>query len=245
MSTIGINIKKIRSVKGLNQTAFANLFGLTRANIGSYEELRAEPKIDTIIKIATHYKIPIDKLVRKELTVNEISNFDIFSKVPSYHTEKQPKGIKLVNQNDLKDYPKLKKDTKYLSNLQSINLPIQHIKAKNIIIFNEGNTLFSGKDSFYHGDFLYLEAIENKTSSFLGVIVDAEQFHKGLITIHKNKISIQPLNNNNDKREILYTDQLEIWEIKGKFTTEISHENTLVTQLKNIEERLRKIEQEK
>ena len=60
MSVVGINIKKIRGVKGLNQTDFANLFGLTRANIGSYEELRAEPKIDTIIKIATYYKLPID-----------------------------------------------------------------------------------------------------------------------------------------------------------------------------------------
>lgn len=40
MSKVGRNIKKIRSVKGLSQQAFAYLFSLTRGNISSYEELR-------------------------------------------------------------------------------------------------------------------------------------------------------------------------------------------------------------
>ncbi len=78
MSYIGKNIKKIRTVKKINQADFADLFGLARASVGSYEEGRAEPKIDTIIAIANHFGISIDLLLNKELTVNELYRFDIF-----------------------------------------------------------------------------------------------------------------------------------------------------------------------
>jgi transcriptional regulator with XRE-family HTH domain len=55
MSKIGSNIRKIRTVKGLNQSQFAELFDLNRARIGAYEEGRAEPKIDVVIEIAKYF----------------------------------------------------------------------------------------------------------------------------------------------------------------------------------------------
>jgi transcriptional regulator with XRE-family HTH domain len=85
MSVIGQNIKKIRSVKGYSQSDFAELFGMKRASIGSYEEGRAEPKIGTIIEIANHFGISIDDLLTKELSVNDLYRFDIFRKELSGH----------------------------------------------------------------------------------------------------------------------------------------------------------------
>ncbi|MFD1771896.1 helix-turn-helix domain-containing protein [Sphingobacterium suaedae] len=76
MSQIGNNIKKLRKVKGLSQQAFADLFGLTRGNISSYEELRAEPKIEVMLQIAKYFSIPVAELLEKQLTVNEILNFE-------------------------------------------------------------------------------------------------------------------------------------------------------------------------
>lgn len=75
MTYIGKNIRKIRGVKKLSQQAFADLFGLTRANIGSYEEGRAEPKITTIVEIANKFSLDVEAILNKELKVNEISNF--------------------------------------------------------------------------------------------------------------------------------------------------------------------------
>ncbi len=80
MSYVGKNIKKIRSVKNLNQTKFAELFDLKRASIGAYEEGRAEPKIGTITEIAKYFGITIDDLLNKELSVNDLYHFDIFQK---------------------------------------------------------------------------------------------------------------------------------------------------------------------
>ena len=72
---IGKNFKKLRLFKSLNQTEFADLFEVTRSAIGSYEEGRAEPKLDTLIKVADHFKLKVDDIVRKELTVNQIAGF--------------------------------------------------------------------------------------------------------------------------------------------------------------------------
>lgn len=75
MSYFGKNIRKIRSVKSLSQQAFAELFDLKRGTLGAYEEGRSEPKIETLIKIANHFSIPVDDLLTKELTVNTLLKF--------------------------------------------------------------------------------------------------------------------------------------------------------------------------
>lgn len=75
MGHIGKNIKKIRNVKGLSQQAFADLFELTRGNISSYEEMRAEPKIDILLEIAKYFGIPLEDFIQKDLSVNEMLHF--------------------------------------------------------------------------------------------------------------------------------------------------------------------------
>lgn len=76
MTKIGANIKKIRTTKGLSQQAFAELFELTRGNISSYEESRAEPRIETVIRIANYFCIPVDRFITDQLTINEILKFN-------------------------------------------------------------------------------------------------------------------------------------------------------------------------
>lgn len=70
------NIKKLRLFKGLNQTEFAALFDLKRSSIGAYEEGRAEPKLEALIKISNYFDLPIDEIVKGELTVNQIARFE-------------------------------------------------------------------------------------------------------------------------------------------------------------------------
>jgi len=76
MSYFGANIKKIRIVKKINQSEFGNLFGLTRAAVGSYEEGRAEAKIDKIIEISDYFGLTLDQILKKKLSINEILHFD-------------------------------------------------------------------------------------------------------------------------------------------------------------------------
>lgn len=75
MTRIGANIKKIRTTKGLSQQAFAELFELTRGNISSYEENRAEPRIETVVQIANYFCIPLDQFITRNLSINEILRY--------------------------------------------------------------------------------------------------------------------------------------------------------------------------
>lgn len=97
-SILSKNIKKLRLFKSLNQTQFAELFGIKRASIGAYEEGRAEPKLDTLLKISGYFKLTLDELIVKELTVNQIAKFDkAFAKAntpPSNVVEKEIKALK-------------------------------------------------------------------------------------------------------------------------------------------------------
>lgn len=77
MSKIGSNIRKIRTVKGLSQSQFAELFNLNRARIGAYEEGRAEPKIDVVLEIAKYFSIPLNEIFTKDLTVNQLTRFKL------------------------------------------------------------------------------------------------------------------------------------------------------------------------
>lgn len=105
----GKNIKKIRSIKKLSQVAFAEMFGLKRSSIGSYEEERAEPKLEIIIKIAKYFNISVDSLVNREITVNELYNFHLPDEIidnnkgaKKIQEQKQLiKDISLVSSNDI------------------------------------------------------------------------------------------------------------------------------------------------
>ncbi|MBL0744689.1 helix-turn-helix domain-containing protein [Chryseolinea lacunae] len=76
MTKIGANIKKIRTTKGLSQQAFAELFELTRGNISSYEENRAEPRIETVMQIANHFCIPLNQFITQSLSIHEILKYN-------------------------------------------------------------------------------------------------------------------------------------------------------------------------
>ena len=93
MSFIGKNIKKIRTVKGLNQTDFGKMFNLTRGSIGSYEEGRAEPKIETLKEIAKKFSITLDGIITTELTVNQLSGFSPEDVVTFKASEKGAVGL--------------------------------------------------------------------------------------------------------------------------------------------------------
>jgi len=75
-SILSKNIKKLRAFKNITQSEFSDLFDIKRSSIGAYEEGRAEPKLETLIKMSDYFNLSIDDLVKKELTINKITKFD-------------------------------------------------------------------------------------------------------------------------------------------------------------------------
>lgn len=109
MTYFGTNLKKIRQIKGLSQQAFAELIDLNRGVISSYEEGRAEPKIETLLRIANYFGIPTDDIISKPLTVNQLANFELIE--DSISSFEQHKSIELqqINANGEKKEVDLQK----------------------------------------------------------------------------------------------------------------------------------------
>lgn len=216
MSNIGYNIKKLRNVKGLSQQAFAELFNLTRGNISSYEEMRAEPKIDIALKIANYFSIPLSNLIDKKLSVNEILNFnDYFEANTSIAPPKNLAGIPFLSRervflakelhDNLESIPKiffpLYGQENYLAVENSHFIP-KHIEANN----EENNILFFGM--------LQVDNLHTLTDKF-GLYFSKEDFFIGKFQQNGTEISLVL---NEWKSQPVSIDQLgDFWKLEGKY----------------------------
>jgi transcriptional regulator with XRE-family HTH domain len=142
MTYFGTNLKKIRQIKGLSQQAFAELIDLNRGVISSYEEGRAEPKIETLLRIATYFGIPTDDIILKPLTVNQLANFTLIEE-----------SIAAINDEKSYNFKELKSDGSKKS------LELQKIFAKFDLVFFVDESL--ANESIYEKDaVLFLKEIE-------------------------------------------------------------------------------------
>ncbi|WP_053073291.1 helix-turn-helix domain-containing protein [Chryseobacterium sp. FH2] len=147
MSFFGTNIKKIRQVRGLSQKAFADLFELNRGVISSYEEGRAEPKIDTLLKVANYFNLNLDKLLTETLQVNQLASGSDIDRLMFANDHNVQNTIVDTNIND----PNAIVLQKILA---SVDLVYE---------FTPKNNLLS---KYQYGDILFLnKADENKDSS--------------------------------------------------------------------------------
>ncbi|MCW1964412.1 helix-turn-helix domain-containing protein [Chryseobacterium viscerum] len=138
MSFFGSNIKKIRQVKGLSQKAFADLFDLNRGVISSYEEGRAEPKIETILKVANHFNLNLDKFLTETLQASQLgsaSNTDQLMLFPEF-----------TNQND--------KETQITT--ESSNLSILQKILASVDLIYEFTTEKHLLPQYQYGDVVFL-----------------------------------------------------------------------------------------
>lgn len=173
MSFFGTNIKKIRQVKGLSQKAFADLFDLNRGVISSYEEGRAEPKIETILKVANHFNLNLDKLLTETLQVNQlvsVSDIDQLMLFPE-----------LAIQNSKATQDKLEKDTPGAAIVQKILASVDMVyeftsEAKLLPQYQYGDILFLNKTDlkkdpvnnllvYIQGQLQYASELQNLTAN--------------------------------------------------------------------------------
>lgn len=160
MTYFGTNLKKIRQIKGLSQQAFAELIDLNRGVISSYEEGRAEPKIETLLRIANYFGIPTDDIISKPLTVNQLANFELIED-----------SISSIEQNIS---PELQQIT---SNGEKKVMDLQKIFAKFDLVYIVDKKL--ADTSMYDEDtVLFLKAVKEESNSATYLSLD-----KGKATI--------------------------------------------------------------
>ena len=185
MTHIGKNIKKIRNVKGLSQQAFAELLDLTRGNISSYEESRAEPKIEIMMKIANFFSIPLSDLIEKDLSVNELLHYNprFVVETEKLKTSRRFATIPFVSALYINIYIQYRNDITFMQKLPLLTLPCNAVSGLIAIELQDPNLLPAGF-GFRSGDILVFEqvTIENihRITGKLGMMADTDSLKFGI-----------------------------------------------------------------
>jgi len=151
MSKISNNIRFLRTSRALTQEQFADELNVSRSRIGSYEEGRSEPPIDMLITLSDYFKLPIDVLVKNDLSKSNNSSFIevanhrvLFPVCVDEHNENL---IELIPIKASAGYLNGYSDPEYIEQLQKFKLPFipsgKHrafpIKGDSMLPINEGS----------------------------------------------------------------------------------------------------------
>lgn len=71
MSNAGKNLRHLRKLKNWTQEEFANKIQIKRSLLGAYEEERAEPKIEVLEQVSIMFKLSLEELLFKDLTLEK------------------------------------------------------------------------------------------------------------------------------------------------------------------------------
>lgn len=195
MTQIGKNIKKIRNVRGLSQQAFADLFDLTRGNISSYEEYRADPKIEVVIKIANFFSIPLSDFIEKDLSVNELLHYNagLVLETEKLKIAQQLIKIPYIPILYIDDYVKRYTDEDFIHELPHLIIPCN--SKFDLLAFEVDNQENMPSGFNYHtGDIIIYERVEkeniHRIIDKLGLLVDSDGLRIGVYLEKEGKTAL-------------------------------------------------------
>ncbi|NAS31237.1 helix-turn-helix domain-containing protein [Flavobacteriaceae bacterium R38] len=249
MSFFGKNIKKIRSVKGLSQQAFAELFDLKRGTLGAYEEGRSEPRIETIIKIANHFSIKIDTLLTSEITVNELLKFkgDLTTYAQNVKQE-QFSPIPCITENNTVDYVSHYNNESFIKELPAIHLPVNPTKEfRGLTISNLEMT--NHDKGFYPKDIVIGEKVPNTVIKKLNngelvFILTEDKLIFRRLYITKSQLILRADHKNIEDLKFTISEIKELWKVRYVFCRRIPEfTSDFQDKLSMIEEELLKMKE--
>jgi len=246
MSIIGKNIRKIRTVKKLSQAAFAEIFNLARPSVGAYEEERSEPKLENVIQIANYFGISIDSLLTKELTINDLYNFNM-------HLEEDVKRNATVEKKAVIGEDFIKSvfvpgdkrfeyivhinNRDFISSLPKVLVPKHH--DKNIRAFEM--TSDDMHDNFHGinlGDLVFgkkMSAPYKFEKGKLHIIISKEKIIIRRVKSRKDQLDLIPDNSNFNPIEIAKGEVIEAWEVIGYFSQKIEAPTLISERIMHLE----------
>ncbi|MDR2039301.1 MAG: helix-turn-helix domain-containing protein [Bacteroidales bacterium] len=195
MSRIGKNIKKIRNVKGLSQQAFADIFQLSRGNVSSYEELRADPKIEVVVEIAKYFGIPLDDFIQKDLSVNELLKYNtgLVLETEDLKRNHRMTGIPYVSAAYLPDYIDNYRDEAFIRKLPHIVIP-SNARFGLMAFEIEDQESLPENFEYKNGDILFYERVvkENihRIKGRFGLMVDHSGIKNGVYREQNGQMSL-------------------------------------------------------
>ncbi len=216
---IARNIAHLRKLRKLSQVAFARELGITKSRIGAYEESRAAPPLELLIKLSDYFKLPIDVLVKKDLTKGKeeptIEIGDQRVLFPIIVDEHNNDLIEIVPAKASAGYLNGYADPEYIESLQLMKLPFIPT-GKHRAFPIRGDSMLPLKDgSYVVGKFV--EDVRDIKDGNTYVIISKDEgivYKRLYYHDHNNRHTLKLASDNKvyDPYEIRISDILEIWE---------------------------------
>ncbi|MEO9474498.1 MAG: LexA family transcriptional regulator [Cyclobacteriaceae bacterium] len=221
MASIAENIKYLRKQAGHTQEQFANEVGIKRSLVGAYEEGRAEPRLQTLLKIGKVLGVTSDDLISKDLTTDKPSPVSVKEKVKilSITVDKEDnENIELVPQKAAAGYLNGYSDPGYLTELPKFHLPMLPKNATYRAFEIVGDSMLPiSSGSVIIGK--YLESIKEIKNGKTYILLTSKEgvVYKRIFNYveEKGKLYLVSDNKSYSAYEISPEDVMEIWEAKA------------------------------
>jgi transcriptional regulator with XRE-family HTH domain len=249
-SMIAKNIKKLRGGKNLTQSQLADKLGLNRSVIGAYEEGRAEPRMSTLITIASYFNVSLDELVLNDLAKsNEVKGFSgdaalrVLPITVDRATDKEL--ITVVPVKAAAGYLDGYGDVDYIENLPRFSMPIQELpQDQSLRLFQiAGDSMLPLPDGAYVlGSFVDdIAAAGGGDPHIVVTRNDGIVFKRVENRVH-NKGTFRMISENTvfEPYDLAIEEVVEIWKARAYILFDLP--NTTVDRFKEIQSTLERIE---
>jgi transcriptional regulator with XRE-family HTH domain len=218
------NLRFFRKRKGLTQTALAEALGITRAAVGSYEEGRAEPRLDLLKKFCDFLEVDPRHMIAPNRILEE-ADYASGSKIRLLTI---PKGADsgnalLVPHKAAAGYLDGFDDPRFMSELPHVHLPMRQFKGLGTLrVFEiEGESMLPiPSGAFVIGAYVQDWRKLNGRQACL-VISRTEGLVFKKVKFSGNKISLSSLNPSFSSFDRDVEDILEIWKAVGYISLQL------------------------
>ena len=226
MKVVAKNIRHLRRLKKLTQEVLAEDLSVTRSRISSYEENRSAPTIDMLIKLSDYFKVPIDILLRNDLTKAKDSSFiEIGNQrvlFPIAVDDDNNNLIEVVPVKASAGYLAGYDDPEYIEQLEKIKLPFLPT-GKHRAFPIKGDSMSPMKEgSFVIGRFIEdrTEIISGKT--YVLITLNDGMVYKRIVNQIKDNNTLLLISDNKNYKafEVSIDEVLELWEFTCSINTQ-------------------------
>jgi len=127
MNFIANNIKHLRELKGQTQEYFASELNVSRERVASYEQGRSSPPVELLVAISDYFKLPIDVLIKNDLSKAEDTSFIHIGKqrilFPIKVDQDNEDMVEIIAEDASAGYLRGYADPEYIDSLNSLKLP--------------------------------------------------------------------------------------------------------------------------
>ncbi|MCF1423252.1 XRE family transcriptional regulator [Mangrovimonas futianensis] len=233
MKIVSKNIRQLRQLKGLTQEILAEELKVTRSRISSYEEGRSAPTIEFLIDLSDYFKIPIDILLRNDLTKAQDTSFiEVGNRrvlFPIMVDNDNENLIEVVPVKATAGYLAGYDDPEYIEHLQKIKLPFLPT-GKHRAFPIKGDSMLPMKDgSYVIGRFVEgrEDIISGKT--YVLITLNEGMVYKRVLNQIKEKNTLLLISDNTNYApyEVSIDEVLELWEFTCSINTQEYDEREL------------------